>query len=208
MIKLIVFDLWRTLAYRDAGYSSTSRMLEKTGVKIPKDKFLKIFEESLQTKKWKSKFEAYKNLCKNMGLETTEKNVNLLMSIRDKAEAKTKLYPHTIPILQQLRRQGYKIGIASNSSVFAVEQVKKRTDLLDYVDYMIFSFDVGAIKPDLKPFKEILKIAKCKPEETIMIGDNLYDDILPAKEVGMNTILFVDYEQLKKELTSFSIFLD
>jgi len=77
-------------------------MLEKTGVKISKKKFVKIFEESVQTRKWKSKFEAYKNLCKNMRLETTEQNVNLLMDLRDKAEAQTKLYKHSISILKQL----------------------------------------------------------------------------------------------------------
>ena len=72
MIKLIIFDLWQTLAYRAVKYSTTSEMLKKTKANIPKDKFIKIFENSIQTKKWKSKFEAYKNLCKNMGLETTE----------------------------------------------------------------------------------------------------------------------------------------
>ena len=61
MIKLISFDLWQTLAYRDVKYSTTYLMLEKTKTNIPKDKFVKIFEESIQTRKWKSKFEAYKN---------------------------------------------------------------------------------------------------------------------------------------------------
>ena len=134
MIKLIIFDLWQTLAYRDVEYRTTTKMLEETDVDIPKDKFVKIFEESLQTKKWKSKFEAYKNLCRNMGLETSEQNVNLLIDIRDKAEDETKLYHYTIPMLKQLRKQGYKTGLISNSSVFAVEQIKNKTDLLNYIN--------------------------------------------------------------------------
>lgn len=51
----------------------------------------------------------------------------------------------------------------------------------------------------------MLKISKCKPEETIMIGDKLNDDVLPAKSLGMNAILFKDYEQLKNELSTFGI---
>lgn len=205
MIKLIIFDLWQTLAYRDVDYSTTSKMLEETKTNIPKDKFVKIFEESLQTKKWKSKFEAYENLCQNMGLETTEHNVKLLMEIRNKAENETKLFPHTISMLQKLKSQGLKTGLISNSSVFAVEQIKTKTNLLNYIDYPLFSFDVGVIKPDSKFFVEMLRISKCKPEETIMIGDKVNDDVIPAKNIGMNAILFKDFEQLKKELTSFSI---
>ena len=204
MIKLIVFDLWQTLAYRDAE-STTSEMLKKTGVKIPKDKFVKIFEKSIQTKKWRSKFRAYKNLCGNMGLEITNSNINLLRNIRDKAEAKTKLYVHSIPMLKQLRNQRYKIGLISNSSVFAIEQVKRKTNLLNYVDYPLFSFDVGVIKPNFKLFGEMLKKSKCKPKETMMIGDKLKDDIIPAKNIGINTILFKNYTQLKKKLSSFGI---
>jgi len=205
MIKLIIFDLWQTLAYRDVEYSTTSMMLEKTKADIPKDKFVKIFEESIQTRKWGSKFEAYENLCKNMGLEATEQNIKLLMNIRDKAEEETKLYPHTIPMLKQLREQGYKTGLISNSSVFAVEQIKRKTNLLEYIDYPLFSFDVGVIKPNLKFFMKMLEIAKCKPKETIMVGDKLNDDVIPPKELGMNSILYTDYETLKKELASFGI---
>jgi FMN phosphatase YigB (HAD superfamily) len=104
MIKLIIFDLWRTLAYRDVEYSSTTKMLEETGVSINKNVFVKVFETSLQTKKRSNKYEAYENLCKNMKLPITEHNVNLLMNIRDYAESKTKEYSHTISMLQQLKK--------------------------------------------------------------------------------------------------------
>ena len=208
MIKTIIFDLWQTLVYRNVNYSTTSRMLEKTGVKISKKKFVKIFEESVQTRKWKSKFEAYKNLCKNMRLETTEQNVNLLMDLRDKAEAQTKLYKHSISILKQLKKQGYKTGLISNTSVFAIKQIKKKTNLLKYIDYPLFSYDAGVIKPNLKFFKKMLKISKCKPEETIMIGDKLNDDVIPPRTIGMNAIHFRNYNQLKKELAYFSIYIN
>ncbi len=208
MIKLIIFDLWQTLAYRNVGYSTTSVMLEKTKAAIPKKKFVKIFENSLQTRKWKSKFKAYENLCRNMGLETTKKNISLLMRIRDKAEKETKLYPHTLPMLKKLRKKGYKLGLISNSSVFAVAQLKRKTKLLDCMDYPLFSFDVGVVKPNLKFFRKMLKLAKCKPEEAIMVGDKLDDDVLPPKKLGMHSILYTDYENLKKEMARFGIVIE
>lgn len=207
MIKLIVFDLWQTLAYRKGDYHhrATYKMLKETRANIPMKNFVKVFEKSVQRKRWKSKFEAYKNLCRNMGVETTKHNVNLLLNIRDKAEAQTTLYAHTIPMLKQLRKQGYKSGLISNTSVFAIDQIKKKTNLLEYIDYPIFSYKAGVIKPDLRSFKEVLRLSKCKPKEAIMVGDSLNDDVLPPKRIGMNAIHFRDYAQLRKALSSFNI---
>jgi len=207
MIKLIVFDLWDTLAYKDTFIRSTLQIFKKIKILIPYDKFVKIYEQSVQTKKWGSKYDAYKNLCKNLGIETSDRNIKLIMFIRDRAEAKTKLFPHTLSMLKQLKKQGYKIGLISNTSTFSIEPLKK-TKLLDYIDYPLFSFDVGIIKPNPKIFKILLKKSKCKPEEAIMIGDTFEDDILPAKNIGMNTILFKNYKNLQKKLSEFSIKLN
>ena len=119
-IKLIIFDLWRTLAYKkgNENHAPLRKMLKETNTDIPLDKFVKIFENSVQLKKWKSKYEAYENLCKNMGLETNKKNIFLLRNLRDNVESKTKLYAHTIKMLKSLKKKGYKIGLISNSSIF------------------------------------------------------------------------------------------
>ena len=45
--------------------------------------------------------------------------------------------------------------------------------------------------------KEMLKLAKCKPEEAIMIGDSLEDDILSSRKLGINAIHFKkDYNKI------------
>lgn len=208
MIKLIIFDLRKTLAYRDVEKSSTTQMLEQTWSSLPKKDFVKIFENSVQTKKRTNKYEAYENLCKNMGLPMTKDNVNLLMNIRDYAESQSKLYLYTIPMLKQLRKLWYKIWLLSNSSIFAVEVLKRKTNLLDYIDYPLFSFEVGTIKPDLAFFEKMLEITGYKPEEVIMVWDKLHDDVLPPRELGMNAILFENYEQLKSDFASFGIILE
>ena len=205
MIKLIAFDLWKTLAYRDVNYSTTSRMLEIFKIEIPKKQFVKLFEQTLQTKRWSSKTEAYTALCQAMGLEPTEQNITTLIQIRDQAEAQTKLYPYTISMLNQLRSLGYKTGLISNSSTFAVKILKEQTNILDYIDYPLFSFEIGVIKPDLKFFQALLKLAGCQPQESIMIGDKPGDDVNPPRSIGMNAVLFQNYKQLKKNLAIFFI---
>lgn len=208
MIKLIVFDIWQTLAYRDLPENSSKTIRKTIKSQIPYLEFVKIFEDSLQTKKWDSKFDAYANLCKNIKLPVTDENVNLLMSMRDDAENKTKEYEYTIPMLKQLKKSWYKIWLISNSSVFEIEHLKGKTKILDYIDYPLFSFDIGIIKPNPKIFEKMLKISWYKPEEIIMIWDKLVDDVRPPRELWMNSLLFENYEQLKKDLLNFGIVLE
>ena len=205
MISLIIFDIWETIAYRDLPENSSKTIRRTIKSQIPYPEFVKIFENSLQTKKWNSKFDAYANLCKNINLPVTDKNINLLMSMRNSAENKTKEYEYTIPMLKQLKDFWYKIWLISNSSVFEIEHLKEKTKILDYVDYPLFSFDVGKVKPDLKIFEKMLEISWCKPEESIMIWDKMWDDVLPPRELGINSLLFENYEQLKKDLLDYDI---
>jgi HAD superfamily hydrolase (TIGR01509 family) len=204
MIRLVVFDLWKTLASRERGYS-TRRVVEEFGIDMLFDTVVKIFENSVQTKRWRSKYRAYENFCRNVGIGTDSKTVNRVIEIRDCSEASTRPLPHTMKMLKRLREGGYKTGLLSNSSVFAAEVLERKTKILDYIDYPVFSFEVGAVKPDLKIFRKILEISGFRPEETVMIGDKTEDDVEPAKRVGMKAILYTDYEQLKRDLKGLGV---
>ena len=205
MIKLICFDLWQTLVYRDVNYQTVPTMAKLAKSKLSKKELVKRFESSIQTKKWKSEYKMFENLAKNIGIGIDEEKVKLLMDLRDHADSKTKLYSYVLPTLRKLKRKGYEIGILSNSSVFDVKYMQEATHLLKFVDYPLFSFEVGKIKPDLGFFKKMLKVSKYKPEEVIMIGDKKEDDVIPAKKVGMNAIHFKNYNQLKIDLKRFGV---
>jgi FMN phosphatase YigB (HAD superfamily) len=130
-----------------------------------------------------------------------------LISIRDEAENHTKEFKHTITMLKQLKETWYKIWLISNCSIFALEKIKEKTKILDYIDYPLFSFEVGIIKPNLKIFEKMLEISWCKPEETIMIWDKIWDDVLPPKQLGISSLLYENYEQLKKDLLGYGVVL-
>jgi len=207
MIKLIIFDLWKTLAYRDIPEDRTVTMQNAMHIDIPHEEFVKLFEQSLQTKKRNSKFDAYSHLCKVIWLPATEERVEILMWIAEHAEKRAKAYTHAIPMLKQLKKAWYKTGIISNNWNFALEWVKRNTKILNYIDYPIFSFEVWVIKPDLKIFEKMLETSWCKPEETIMIWDKMQDDVLPPRELWMNSCLYENYEQLKRDLLNYGITL-
>ena len=60
--------------------------------------------------------------------------------------------------------------------------------MLDYFDKVVASAEVGVSKPDKAIFEIAFMVANCKPEESMMVGDRLDNDIIPAKSVGMKTV--------------------
>lgn len=210
MIKLICFDLWNTLATRKKSpLTSSVRELEIAfNIKEDHKKVIKAFESIIQTKEWSNEFEAYSKFLLHFKIKPTFSNVMKAIKIREDSEYNVVLYDFTISLLKQIKDLNIKTGLISNSSVFVIKNVKKKTDLFNYIDYPLFSFDVKTIKPDPKIYEEMLKRSKVKPEEIIMIGDNPLDDVYPAINMGINAIEFTgDYKKLKKDLKKFKIII-
>lgn len=207
-IKLIVFDLWHTLAYKagDKNHSSLREMKKKTGINIPLNDFIDIFERVIQTKKWDNEREAYSSLCRVLKIRPTDKNISFLVEARNKVIKKPKLYVNSIPMIKKLKKLGFKIGIISNSSVFAINEFEK-TNFLKYIDYPIFSFDVGMVKPNLKIYKKMFEIAKVRPNEVLMVGDSLEHDVKAPSKLGIKSIHYRGYLALKKSLCDLGIIL-
>ena len=96
------------------------------------------------------------------------------------------LYPDTKELLQRLS-QKYKIGIIANQD-FGTEQRLTDFNVHQYINHVIASAEEGVAKPDLRIFQIALARADCKPEEAIMVGDRLDNDIIPANKIGMTTV--------------------
>lgn len=97
-----------------------------------------------------------------------------------------KLYEEAPAIIKALS-QKYELGIIANQ----LDGLKERLeafDLLQYFKYIISSWDVQLMKPDIRIFEYALDKTNCSPQETCMIGDRLDNDILPAKALGMKTV--------------------
>ena len=96
------------------------------------------------------------------------------------------IYPETLKVIKNLAGK-YELGIIANQ----LEGLKKRLEdfgILQYFKYIISSWDVQVMKPDLRIFEYALDKANCIPEKACMIGDRLDNDILPAKSLEMKTV--------------------
>ena len=97
------------------------------------------------------------------------------------------LYSDSEEILKYLYEKGYKIGIIANQSLGTDERLEK-WGILKYIDVVAASAELGVAKPDRAIFDSALEMAGCIPQEAVMVGDRLDNDIDPAKKLGMKTI--------------------
>lgn len=96
------------------------------------------------------------------------------------------LYEDAIPCLEQLSKK-YKIGVIANQALGTVERLQQH-GILQFIDLVIASDEEGVAKPDPRIFQIALERSGCKPENAVMIGDRIDNDIVPAKRIGMKTV--------------------
>jgi len=91
------------------------------------------------------------------------------------------------PTLEKLSKN-FRLGIISNFTG-NLELILKEYKLHHYFEHILDSYHVGFSKPDIKIFEEALNRFKIAPENCLFVGDNIERDILPAKSLGMKTVL-------------------
>lgn len=97
-----------------------------------------------------------------------------------------RLYPDTLQCLETIHKR-FQTGIIANQSPGSKERLG-RFGILQYIDLLIVSAEEGVEKPDRRIFELALERAGCRPEEAVMVGDRLDNDIVPANEMGMYTV--------------------
>jgi len=104
-------------------------------------------------------------------------------------KSKIYLYEDSERVIKRLKKD-YKIGIISNTYDIITKKIRKKfSNFIKKFDIVVFSSELGSMKPDHKIFFYALNKFVVDPQETIMVGDKLDRDIIPAEELGMNTIL-------------------
>lgn len=91
----------------------------------------------------------------------------------------------------------YKIGLLSNTGDNWLSKIlsEKQVALFDVVD---LSYKTGLIKPQPEAYQSIAQKLGVKPEECILVDDK-EGHCVAAREVGMATIVYKDFNQFKAD---------
>ncbi|MGH2996377.1 MAG: HAD family hydrolase, partial [Gaiellaceae bacterium] len=102
------------------------------------------------------------------------------------------LFDDAVPVLAELRRQGLKLGLVSNTGR-DVDKFLAHHSIV--VDAALSSRVHGKVKPHPTIFLAVLERLEVEPAEAAMVGDSLEDDLEGARSLGMRAFL-VDREGL------------
>lgn len=101
------------------------------------------------------------------------------------------LFASVHPVLSELRRRGYRIGILSHIiwTGPACRRYFHRHGLGHLIDAYSFSSEVGRAKPHPSHYADLAGKLKVEPDGILHVGDNPGRDIIGAKAFGFRTCL-------------------
>lgn len=113
------------------------------------------------------------------------------------------VYDRDLVELIKKLKQTYKIGFLSNAGREEAEIIWR--DKIDHLfDVKIISGEIGIVKPDPKIYALCLEKLGVKPAECAFIDDNPAN-VAGAQNIGMDSILYKDIDQLKSDLLKYDI---
>jgi len=164
--KNVVFPFWKKIGFKGS-IKEFKKLDDKTN-----DEMWKMWRKNKKFKRydWSLIF------AKNAGLKISEKEAKKEFKVFfDYYIKHSKLYPETKQILKFLKGRGLKLALISNNWKEAYK-LFKRYGINDYFDVIIISEKLDSLKSGLKPFNFVLKKLNLKPEDCLMIGDDLIED--------------------------------
>lgn len=202
-IKAIVFDIGDVLALSKQPLKKYKNRNHHLGIHESIAKKLNIsldqYFDSIDTTYAKSiegkisKKEVLKILSKNL-------NVSKKELIKIYSLAYTQEFKENKELLKRafkLKKLGYKIAVLSDQWHLSKEALMPKK-IYKKFDEVVVSCDVGIRKPDKRIYQLAVKKLKLAPQKILFI-DNQQWNIIPAKKMGMKTILFKNNKQLFKE---------
>lgn len=93
--------------------------------------------------------------------------------------------------IQTLRSRGSRLGLICNSGLISASTTRRllrREGLLGAFDVVVFSDELGALKPDRRPFQAALAQLGIRAGRCVHVGDDRRTDVAGARAAGMQTL--------------------
>lgn len=196
MYKAIFFDLDGTLTESGEGITkSVQYALEKIGKPEENLEKLKVFVGPPLMEQ----FMKYARVDEETGRKAVE-------YYRERYEVKgifeNRPYDGVEDMLQELKRRGYILAVASSKPEYYVTKILDYFNLSSYFDVVVGSEMNGARTSKAEVIEEALKRIKMsdKRQEVLMVGDKEHD-VLGARAAGLDCVAVAYGYGTKEELT-------
>ena len=100
---------------------------------------------------------------------------------------------------KKLKEHGIKTGILSNMGDTVLNVLCATHKWIADFDVVVWSYELKIAKPDAAIYKALLERIGTRPEETLFLDDR-EENIVAARALGIDGLLFTTVEQLQKDL--------
>ncbi|MFA6525794.1 MAG: HAD family hydrolase [Candidatus Buchananbacteria bacterium] len=179
-IKAVVFDLYGTLVRFSANERKPFRQLFTTlGLTPAEMKEARMLSMTQNFESFQSLAEKLRPGC----IIDCEQLKHDLDTDIDHAI----LFPEVIGVLKGLKDMGLRLGLISNLAT-PYKRVVYNFKLDEYFEYMVFSCDVGLVKPDPRIYQIMISRLGLEPQCILMTGDQFIKDVGPPRDAGMKAV--------------------
>lgn len=190
MISHIFFDLDDTLfsssLFAKKARENAVRALIRLGVKLDK-KMLYSMLMDIVHEKGSNYQNHFTDLSEQLNLSPSAKYIAGAVAAYHDTKRLIKPFPDLRHVLKYLKKNKFRLYIATNG--IAIKQWDKliRMDLQDFFED-VFVSEVLGVEKSAGFFKLIARRLNLKPENCLMVGDKEEADIISAKEFGMHAV--------------------
>ena len=127
-------------------------------------------------------------LLDNAGLSVTTELARQIWQIAISVPKDFIPFDDTIGVLQQLKGQGYQIGVITNLRR-DMDELCRNLGMAPYLDFCLTSAEIGVEKPDPAIFVAALERAGVAAPEAVHVGDQPRSDLVGARGAGLHAVL-------------------
>lgn len=204
-LKALLFDLYGTVAFCENPVSDrfVSDFLVSRGYEVYPQALDAAWHYVAFVDHPKFGFKSWntwlKQICKRLGVKVDDKTIkDWSLFYKDQ---NWNLYPDAAEAFTKARIWGLKTAIVTSIAKFMY--IKALEPIIDKVDLLVDASTFRCEKSNPKIYRKILRTLRVKPEQTVMIGDEEYVDILIPKRLGMHAIFLNRGRKAQK--TSFEV---
>jgi HAD superfamily hydrolase (TIGR01662 family) len=207
LIRGVIFDLGMTLvqfkgdwnAVLEESWQSLADYLIEEGYPLDKERFIINFRDMLESRLYERTVdyieqpttELFHQVMSQFGYPDLPEDLISRAVERFYSISETHWAPkmEVNAILDAMKEDGLKLALISNAGDVAnVHRLLMKGALEPYFDPLLVSAAEGIRKPHTELFKKVLQAWQMDPEQAVMVGDNLMEDILGAQRAGVHQI--------------------
>lgn len=144
--------------------------------------------------------DAWTEGLKNMGVDDPDFGHELAERFPQERRNLPFVYEETFETLDALKGKYQLLMLTNGSPDLQNTKLAITPELVPYFDQIVISGAFGRGKPDPTIFEHALQLMNLKPDEVLMVGDNLMTDILGANRAGIKSVWINRHNKERNEV--------